>query len=571
MDTPAPYSAKSGNPAKDAVNKTRPLKTLTQEEEMRLANLRKYEPLWDAWHIDSLLGKGSYGEVYRAHRDAFGKTHYSAVKIISIPSHESEIRQMRKEGYDDASLRRFFQALLMDLVSEIELMNELRGNSHIVSFEDHKAIEKADGIGWDLLIRMELLTNLSDYAALHPLDLAEVTKLGIHICKALELCAQKNIIHRDIKPDNIFISQYGSYKLGDFGVARKLEHTMSGLSLKGTSSYMAPEVCRGQTYGASVDTYSLGIVMYYFLNRGRTPFLPDFPQIVMPKDREAALQRRMSGADIPALKNVSPAFNALVLKACAYNRDERFASPSEMREALERTLRTPEYESVKEPYYPDLHMTRQTDKPSPKISSKSSKKVLLIVAGLSAVALLVLGVWLFSGLFSSATDLTENGNGENHTLNSDENNENAKTVTQDPQGNKYNKHAVTAEQFKETLQEMGYSVTTDTNWNLLSSLTEDVSKAYRIVSGDLDIHFLEFKTAANSVSYFNLTKSFTQDKNSSSLETNESDENYQKYTLTQTPAKQYYVYVQLDNTGLFVECNESNSAKADAIVEKLGY
>jgi len=300
-----------------------------------MSDIKQYEPLWGAWHVDSFIGEGSYGKVYKVRREEFGKTYYSAVKIISIPQSNADVRAIQGEGMDEASSRSYFHAFVADIVQEIDLMNEFRGNSNIVSFEDHKVIEKTGEIGWDILIRMELLTSLSDYVMDHPPTQAEIIKIGVDICRALELCARKKTIHRDIKPDNIFVSQYGHFKLGDFGIARQIERTVSGLSKKGTFTFMAPEVFKGDEYGANVDMYSLGIVLYRLLNHNRTPFLPDFPAVIRPSDRDKALQLRMSGEPLPQIKGVDPALNAIILKACDYNRKARFASPTIMREALE--------------------------------------------------------------------------------------------------------------------------------------------------------------------------------------------------------------------------------------------
>jgi DNA-directed RNA polymerase subunit RPC12/RpoP len=87
--------------------------------------------------------------------------------------------------------------------------------------KEWKRSESQNGAHWDILIRMELLTSLTEHANDKPLSTDDVIKLGIHICRALELCAVKKTIHRDIKPDNIFISQYGDYKLGDLGTVKK--------------------------------------------------------------------------------------------------------------------------------------------------------------------------------------------------------------------------------------------------------------------------------------------------------------------------------------------------------------
>lgn len=300
-----------------------------------MADIHQYEPLWGSWHVDTLLGEGSFGKVYRVHREEFGKMYYSAVKIITIPQNEGDLRQMKSEGMDDASARSYLYQFVADIIQEIDLLSEFRGNSNIVSFEDHKVIERPDEIGWDILIRMELLTSLTDYVIEHPPSPDEVVKLGIHICKALELCAAHNTIHRDIKPDNIFVSKFGEYKLGDFGIARQIERTMSGLSKKGTYTYMAPEVFKGEEYGASVDIYSLGIVMYRLLNHNRIPFLPDFPAPITPSDRDESLARRMRGEPLPPLKNIPLELNDIILRACVYDKQNRIGKPKELCESLE--------------------------------------------------------------------------------------------------------------------------------------------------------------------------------------------------------------------------------------------
>lgn len=300
-----------------------------------MTDIKIYEPLWGSWYVDEQLGEGSFGKVYKVHKEEFSRIYEAAVKIISIPQSEADILQAKSEGLNDESARSYFQAFVTDIIQEIDLMSAFRGNSNVVSLEDHTVIENKEKIGWDILIRMELLDTLSSYVTKKPMTQAEVIKLGIHICRALELCAKHNTIHRDIKPDNIFVSQYGDYKLGDFGIARQIERTMSGLSKKGTYQYMAPEVFRGGEYGASVDTYSLGIVMYRFLNKNRAPFLPAFPDPITPRDREDSLLRRMNGEPIPPIQGINEELNSIVLKACAYDRKERFKNVFEMKQALE--------------------------------------------------------------------------------------------------------------------------------------------------------------------------------------------------------------------------------------------
>ncbi len=303
-----------------------------------MSDIKQYEPLWGSWYVDEQLGEGSFGKVYKVHKDEFGKSgkrYYSAVKMLSIPQSESDIERARLE-MPEVTVPTYFRGFVMDIVQEIDLMSAFKGNTNIVSIEDHEVIEK-DHLHWDILIRMELLQSLSSYMANHPLTNRDVIQLGIDISHALELCAVKNVIHRDIKPDNIFVSDYGDFKLGDFGVARQIRKNAE-MSEKGTRSYMAPEVFHNEKdYGPTIDLYSLGIVMYRYLNNNRLPFMPPYPEIITSRSKEDALFRRMKGEEpLPDIPGIEPALNDFVLKACAYKPEHRFRNAAEFRTELEK-------------------------------------------------------------------------------------------------------------------------------------------------------------------------------------------------------------------------------------------
>ena len=245
---------------------------------------------------------------------------------------------------------KYFYSVVEDIVRESAIMSRLKGTGNIVSYEEHAVLRHPDGIGWDILIRMELLHPLLPYVYQHPMARRDIIKLGIDICKALELCQRYNIIHRDIKPENIFISDNGDYKLGDFGIARTIERTTSGLSKKGTYSYMAPEVYIGKKYGFSVDTYSLGLVLYRMLNKNRGPFLPQPPEAITYDNREQALARRVSGEPLPRPFYGEGRLGEIVLKACAFDPKDRYSSPQQLRQELEAILYTQTDAAV---IYPD--------------------------------------------------------------------------------------------------------------------------------------------------------------------------------------------------------------------------
>ena len=310
---------------------------------MDISYYKKYEPIDGKWYITRELGSGSFGTVFEIQRKDFPDMK-SALKIISIPNSQNEVRSYREENYDldDQSVTSYFYGFVEEFVKEFKLMSKLKGNSNIVSYEDHDIKKHENGIGWDILIRMELLTPLGEYLAQNKPDADTVIKLGIDICKALEVCQKHNIIHRDIKPSNIFVSGNGDFKLGDFGVARTLEKTSSGLSKKGTYTYMAPEVYKGEKYNSDVDIYSLGILMYKLLNNNMEPFRTNKTY----SDGEKALAMRMSGEKIPAPSQAEGRLAEVVLKACSYNPKERYENSVQMRTELEKILNNKEESSA---------------------------------------------------------------------------------------------------------------------------------------------------------------------------------------------------------------------------------
>lgn len=292
------------------------------------------ENVWPEWKIEKQLGKGSYGVVYKAARRDHNVESLAAIKVITIPSDVSEVDSLRSEGLDLDATRTYFRELVNDFVNEIQIMETLKGIQNIVSVEDYKVVEKQEELGWAIYIRMELLTPLNVYISDKKLTEKEVRKFGVDICTALEICNRRDIIHRDIKPENIFVNAFGHFKLGDFGIARKLENITGGLSQKGTYNYMAPEVANGTDYDARVDIYSLGIALYRLLNNNHFPFLDREDQLSNPNERRIALERRIRGEELPPPCDASPAMANLILRACQFNPDRRFRTATEMKEAL---------------------------------------------------------------------------------------------------------------------------------------------------------------------------------------------------------------------------------------------
>lgn len=296
--------------------------------------------IWPGWQIDHLIGSGGYGKVYEIHRHNGPYLERAALKVIRIPQDRSELEQLRLDGLSEESTEAWFEKQVEEIRDEIGIMQRFVGNSNIVSYEDYHIERREGGFGWDILIRMELLTALPDYmrslaAAGASMSEEEVIRLGMDISKALDVCHGDGIIHRDVKPQNIFINEAsGNFKLGDFGIARATPGTGSVLSFKGTIPYMAPETFAMQNTDERSDIYSLALVMYRILNDGREPFLASNNFTLA--QREAAMQKRVAGAEIPPPERGSRELWGVLSKALQYDPSRRYQTAGQLGKALGR-------------------------------------------------------------------------------------------------------------------------------------------------------------------------------------------------------------------------------------------
>ena len=283
--------------------------------------------VWPGWTALKLLGKGSFGAVYEIHRNVRGNLEKAAMKVLRVPENDAEIARLRFQGVSWQNTEEYYENYVDSIQNEIRIMQRFVGNSHIVSYEDYSIRKRPDQIGWDLYIRMELLTGLLEYTETHPFDEKTIVRMGMDIAQGLRDCHNKGIIHRDVKPENIFVNESGNFKLGDFGVSRSAPGSQDVLSFKGTLDYMAPEIYRMLSTDERSDIYSLGMVLYQFLNGNRMPFVPEK---VTQYDLETARQRRFAGEPIPAPAHGSQRLKSAVLRAVDDKPENRFQTAEDM-------------------------------------------------------------------------------------------------------------------------------------------------------------------------------------------------------------------------------------------------
>ena len=164
----------------------------------------------------------------------------------------------------------------------------------------------------------------------------QAMEITAEVCAALDFSHRSGIVHRDIKPGNVMITESGAIKVMDFGIARALADNAATVTATaaviGTAQYLSPEQARGESVDARSDVYSTGCLLYELLT-GHPPFTGDSPVAI-------AYQHVRENPQVPSSVNavVPPSLDSIVMKALAKNPLNRYQTAAEMRADLQRAL-----------------------------------------------------------------------------------------------------------------------------------------------------------------------------------------------------------------------------------------
>ena len=281
--------------------------------------------LGNRYEIIEKIGSGGMATVYKA--KCLVLKRFVAVKVLrdEFTTDEEFIKRFNVEAQAVASLTH------PNIVSVYDVGHE--GNLYYIVMElvkgkTLKEIIVEDGaLGWKWSV-----------------------KIAMQIASALETAHRNNIIHRDIKPHNIIITEDGVAKVTDFGIAKAVSNstiTAFGTTI-GSVHYFSPEHARGGFTDARSDLYSLGVVMYEMVT-GRVPFDSDTPVSVALKHmQEEPIEPIKIKPDLPQC------VNDIIMKAMRKDANERYQTATEMIKDLELALKHPEEKFVSAPNIGDF-------------------------------------------------------------------------------------------------------------------------------------------------------------------------------------------------------------------------
>ena len=206
--------------------------------------LRRYAPLWGHWFPEERIYHSGSCCVYALSGEGERQGFPCVVKTVTILGQGEALTQALAEAQQ-----------------EIAALERLRDCGQVVTVYDSACFPLREGeetVGWDILMRMERLDCVAELLReQQTLPPAEVAVLARDIAAALAAAHRAGMIHRDVKPANLYRTADGRFQLGDFSIARRsragMLHTVTG-----TAAYMAPEVARGDVYDARADLYSAG-------------------------------------------------------------------------------------------------------------------------------------------------------------------------------------------------------------------------------------------------------------------------------------------------------------------------
>lgn len=260
--------------------------------------------LSNRYRITERIGLGGMAEVYRAQDSVLGRS--VAVKVM-LPQYANDptfTARFRQEAAAAANLQ----------------------SPYIVNVYDWGQDGDTNFMVMEFVRGTDLKNAINQRGAINQRKVAEI---GSQVCQALSVAHGMDIIHRDIKPQNIMIQPDGNVKVMDFGIARAKNSTLAKTSaVLGTAHYISPEQAQGKDLTPASDIYSLGVVLYESAT-GKLPFDgPDSVSVAMKQVQENPQPPRTLNPEI------SPDLEAIILKAMAKKPEERFATALDMRRAL---------------------------------------------------------------------------------------------------------------------------------------------------------------------------------------------------------------------------------------------
>ena len=239
------------------------------------------------------------------------------VKVISLPPSQTQVDALKLAGVvsDDDSIRHYFQERSIETITEIETLQALSRHEGFMPCEGYQLEPSEDGLGFDIYMLSPYRRSLERQFTKRPFTQLDAINLGMDICSALMACRRNGYLFVNLKPNNIYLTPNGEFKISDLGFLNMGNLKYATIPSQYISDYTAPEMKDAfATPNTSIDIYALGAILYSVYNGGVLPSVDaDVPPAPQYADEELA---------------------AIIVKACSKNPEDRWEDPAQMGQAL---------------------------------------------------------------------------------------------------------------------------------------------------------------------------------------------------------------------------------------------
>lgn len=239
------------------------------------------------------------------------------VKVISLPPSQTQVDALKLAGVvsDDDSIRHYFQERSIETITEIETLQALSRHEGFMPCEGYQLEPSEDGLGFDIYMLSPYRRSLERQFTKRPFTQLDAINLGMDICSALMACRRNGYLFVNLKPNNIYLTPNGEFKISDLGFLNMGNLKYATIPSQYISDYTAPEMKDAfATPNTSIDIYALGAILYSVYNGGALPSVDaDVPPAPQYADEELA---------------------AIIVKACSKNPEDRWEDPAQMGQAL---------------------------------------------------------------------------------------------------------------------------------------------------------------------------------------------------------------------------------------------
>ncbi|MBR4700314.1 MAG: protein kinase [Oscillospiraceae bacterium] len=291
-------------------------------------------PLLDAMEVGECFASHDGVSCYNIRHPESGREF--VLKHISVPATQDQVEALLLTGAytDKDEADAYYRKEAEGLIHEAEERKKLLDCPYILPFLGVQMEKKEEGVGYDVYAVLPKRNSLQKYLEENAISHLRGINMGIDLCVALAALREEGYVHGNLKPGNVFFSDSGRFLLGDFGLISTQDMQYAVLPEQYRSSYTAPEL-RNFIGGlnTTVDIYSLGMILYRIYNGNHAPFEDE------QTPSKAADTRRLEGDTLPAPLYADYELAEIIQKACAYNPEDRYQTPDQMRVVLEQYMR----------------------------------------------------------------------------------------------------------------------------------------------------------------------------------------------------------------------------------------